>query len=61
MATNSILSRLETFYIRSVYKNIKTLIFLSVIAFMDFKPYNKFNTDQDHFIPLRIRGTDEAT
>lgn len=51
----------ETFYIRSVYKQHQNFYFLNGIAFIDFKPHNKFNMDHDHFIPLRITGTDEAT
>lgn len=61
MSTNSILSSLETFYIRIVYLKNQNFDFLNGIAFMAFKLYNKFNMDQDHFIPLRIRGSDEAT
>lgn len=52
---------LESFYIRSIYKKYENFDFLNGSVSMDFKPYNKFNIDQNYFLPLRITGTNEAT
>lgn len=52
---------LETFYIRSVYKNHQNCNFLNGIAFMDYKQSNKFNMVQHHFTPQKITGTDKCT